>query len=47
MVDIVHGCLVENMTQAEVAKKYRVTQLLVNKLVNDAKLRPQKMRDVK
>jgi len=46
-VGIVHCYVVELFSQAEVARKYRVSAPLVSQLVNEARKQPEKLRDKK
>jgi len=47
IVDIVHSYVIECVSQAEVARKYRISAQLVGRLVAEARRRPEKLRDMK
>ena len=45
--EIVAACDEGSLTQAEVAKKYKVKEILVSKLVTEARKQPEKLRILK
>ena len=45
--EIVDAYVEHNIPQKEIAKRYRVTPLLVSNLVNDAIKKPEKLREKK
>ena len=46
-MDIVHCYFIKRVSQAEVAKRFKVTTALVSRLVVEAKLKPEKLRELK
>ena len=47
ITNIVHCYLFEHLTQAEVARKFRISPPLVSQLVTDARRKPEKLREKK
>jgi len=47
IVDIVHCYVIECASQADVARKHRISVQLVGRLVAEAKKKPEKLRDMK